>query len=170
LADSELEELCGVLLRKFVDHDGDPPKRFTPNERRQVKAKAKSVGRDKFSAAVDAWLADHPWDAITTNPLIGFISGFEGYVAKVGYNAKVKNRRLTQDQIDRIGRISKIRHHFFWLPEDLDDEGRAFVKGMVDRDNATWTDHEIDRALMYFRDGERLKEQEPDADAIFRDS
>jgi hypothetical protein len=155
----EVDELWCVLLRKFVDHDGDPPKRTTPNEIREVKKNAARVGREIFLAAVDAWLKDHPWDAQTTNPLIGFNSGFEAYVAKVAYNSKVKNRRMTQEQKDRTTRIAKIQHVFYWLTATFNEEEKAYLKALTDRNVATWTDNEIDRALVVLRDAERRQEE-----------
>ena len=113
------EKLRCVLLKMFIDQDGDTPKVFTEKEKQQVRELAKKHGSEKFLAAGRAWVKDQPWNNATTNPFRGFIDKFESYLLKLDYDKQIEKGRLTPEQIKRAGEESlRLRNALFRGPED----------------------------------------------------
>jgi len=81
-----------VLLERFVKADGEAPK-VTPGQKRDVLKLASQHGRENFLRAADAWIASHPWNNRTTDPLLTFISGFAGYLSQANHKDEANARR-----------------------------------------------------------------------------
>jgi len=87
------EEEIAHLEAGFVKHNQGEAGKLTGRQKEQLKALLARHDRDKFRRAARAWFKAPTWNTKTTDPFLLFINGFNGFLAKAGYDDEEQKRK-----------------------------------------------------------------------------
>jgi hypothetical protein len=122
-AEREVDDLLAGFAKA-----NDGPGKFTGTQRKKITELVMRYGRDKFRRAADAWFANPSWNNKTTDPFLGFINGFAGYLAASDIAIKEQQSKLTPAQVAEINELNAKRRAEFWgdgKPEETVSEPDA---------------------------------------------